>query len=404
MEKSKKITILANIVLVGFVLAVVFHYVLGFYLNKAYPFNTFLWQPAIAFSDFTQMLPLIKNLDPFKVHNYWINYFPLAFLILFPFTLIKNVTISYTIFTSIFIGFFIYFNRKYFVCEELKKIENFQNVLILTCTSYPFFSLLDRGNFDMILFVLFGFFIISFKSEKYLLSSMLLAIANAIKPFTLMFLILFLIKKKYKELVFSLIVMSLLILGSFAMLKGNIFNQISVFISNVADFNYRYVYTTENWGMGNNSSLYMCLKMLLCMNENSFHISPFLLASVYKYISAFFTVFTIFFVWKEKVFWKQITLMTLYMLLIPPVITDYKLIFLFIPIYLFVNAKKEESTKSDLLYLIFFALLLIPKHYFIVDLLDNMNKFSISAILNPIIMLLFMGKIIFEQIKKKKEI
>lgn len=404
MDKSKKVLILSSIVLVGFVLAVIFHYVLGFYLNKAYPFNTFLWQPGIAFGDFTEMLPLIKALAPFKAHNYWLNYFPLSFLILFPFTYIKHVTFSYIIFASVFIGFFVYLNKKYFNCEQLSKVENFQNILILTSLSYPFLSLIDRGNFDMVLFVLFAFFVISFKSEKYLLSSILLAIANSIKPFTLMFLILFLLKKKYKEFIVNIIITILLIIGGFMLLKGNIFDQISVFILNVADFNYRYVYSTKSWGMGNNSSLYMCLKMLFCMNNSSFHISTFLLANIYKYVSAFFTIITVFFAWKEKIFWKQITLMTLYMLLIPPVITDYKLIFLFVPIYLFVNAKKEEATRSDLIYLIFFALLLIPKHYFIVDLLDNMNKFSVSAILNPTIMLLFMGQIIFEQIKAKKEI
>lgn len=403
MDKKSKISILANIVLIGFVLAVIFHYVLGFYLNKTYPFNTFLWQPGIAFGDFTEMLPLIKDLAPFKAHNYWLNYFPLSFLILFPFTFINNVTFSYIIFASIFIGFFAYLNKKYFICEQLNKVENFQNILILSSLSYPFLSLIDRGNLDMVLFVLFAFFIISFKSEKYLLSSILLAIANSIKPFTLMFLILFLLKKKYKELIINIILTTLLIIGGFMLLKGNIFDQISVFISNVADFNYRYVYSTKSWGMGNNSSLYMCLKMLFCMNSSSFHVSTFLLTNIYKYISALFTVITIFFACKEKIFWKQITLMTLYMLLIPPVITDYKLIFLFVPIYLFVNAKKEEATKSDLIYLIFFALLLIPKHYFIVDLLDNMNKFSISAILNPIIMLLFMGQIIFEQIKSTQK-
>ena len=42
MDKERKINILCFIILTGFVLAIIIHYVAGFYLGYGYPYNTFL--------------------------------------------------------------------------------------------------------------------------------------------------------------------------------------------------------------------------------------------------------------------------------------------------------------------------------------------------------------------------
>ena len=69
MNKSSKIMTISSIILVGFLLGVIFHYILGFYLNGVYPFNTFLGSPSEAFNDFTGLLIIIKDFAPFKVTN-----------------------------------------------------------------------------------------------------------------------------------------------------------------------------------------------------------------------------------------------------------------------------------------------------------------------------------------------
>lgn len=401
MEKTNKVLLLSSIVLVGFVFAVIFYYVMGFYLLKPYPFNTFLLQPSIAFSDFADMMPLVKDFAPFNRHSYWVNYFPLAYILLFPFSFIKPLILSYLLFISGFLSSLTFMNTKYFYCKTLTKIENFQNIFILTALSYPVLSVLDRGNFDMILFIFFAAFIFLFKKEKYLLSAVVLAVMNAIKPFTLIFLVLFLFKKRFKELFFNIIITTLLVIGGFMLLHGNFFDQVSTLILNLASFQQKYIYSLTYWGMGNTSSLFSCLKILFCIFPSNPIISTALLAKIYTYLSLFATIITILFASREKVFWKQISLLTLYMLLIPQIIFDYKLIFLFIPIYLFINAK--EKSRFDLTYIILFGLLLIPKHYFIIDLLDHMNKLTLSAIINPLIMIIFIGLIIFEQIQSKEK-
>jgi len=111
-------------------------------------------------------------------------------------------------------------------------------------------------------------------------------------------------------------------------------------------------------------------------------LKPYLL---FAFIS--FGVITAWIVFKEKIFWKKVALLVLSMNLLPYVSTDYKLMHLFIPLFLFINY--QERDKWDFVYTSFFSLLLIPKNYF--------SPFSFSAVLNPIIMLFILLLIIMSK-------
>lgn len=401
MDKAGKVSVISGIILVGLVLAVIFHYVLGVYLNFPFPFNTFLFNPDIHFSDFTSMVPVAQGFAPFSKPNIWINYFPLAYILLFPFSLLKNNLLAYFIFASGFLVFLIYMNIKFFKCSSLTKLENFQNIFTLTILSYPVLYILDRGNFDMFLFVLFVGSVYFFKSKKYLLSAILLAIQNAIKPFPILFLVLFLVKKKYREFFLSLILTGLLIIGGFMVIKGGFFDNINVFIQNLSAFKLSYVYDPNNAkAMTNSSSLFMALKFLLC--KYTMVISTIQLDNLYRYLSLIITSAVLFFTWRERIFWKQITLLTLLMTVLPYVVTDYKLIFLFVPIWLFINS--EGKSKFDLGYAILFGLLMIPKQFFVllVPIGNTLSLTTFGIIINPLLMLIFMGLIIFDQLYSKR--
>lgn len=402
MDKSKKVLLLSNIIMVGFVIGVVIYYVLGQYLNLPFPFNTFLFYPSDAFNDFMAPIKAARSFAPYATPNLMINYFPLAYIIMFPFSLIKNNMASFIIFIFIFLTVFVYLNNKFVRCKELTKTENFSNIFIFSLLTYPLLYILDRGNFDMGIFFLFVGFIYAFKSQKYLLSAVLLAVQNAIKPFPILFLILFLHKKKYKEFFLSLFLIALLVFIGFFILKGPVLNQISVFLQNLYLFKVLNVTDVSlSNGMANGSSLFAALKFIFCQYNNI--ISTTLLANIYSYISFFITFVTLIFVWKETLFWKKITLLTFLMLLLPYITGDYKLIFLFVPIWLFLNT--EEKSKFDLIYTVFFGLLLIPKKMFMffahTQAISKLVTFGV--LINPIIMLIFIGLIIFEQILKRKK-
>lgn len=395
MNKSDKILTLSTIVLIGFVIAVIFHYVLGFYIGAEYPCNTFLTNPKLVFEDFILNLPKIKDFAPYARPDYWMNYFPLAYILMFPFTLIKNKILGYCIFLTIFLLFWFPINIKNFFCENLNKFENFQNIFILAIMSYPFLNAIDRGNFDMFLVLLLGAVVYLFKYKKYFSASMLLAVINAIKPFTLIFLLLFIFEKKWKEFFLSIFLTFLLIVGGFMVLKGNFFDQISIYITNLMLTQKVFVYEPTG-GMSNSSSLFMSLKFLFYSTFKIISLPAII--RICSFINLLAAIITIFFAYKENVFWKKISLLTLYMLTFPFIVFDYKLLFLFIPIWLFVNSK--EKSKFDLIYTILFGLLLIPKRFIFIGI----TKIIVfSVILNPLIMLILISLIIFEQFNLKQK-
>ncbi len=392
MEKSDKIILLSNIVLVGFFVAIIFHYFCANVLGLGDPLNTFLLYREWIFSDFVWVSDATRNLAPLSKPNIWIIYFPFAYVFLFPFTLIKNILLSYFLFVSVFISFFTYLNFKFLKCKKFNKLQNFQNIFILTFMTYPFLYLLERGNFDMYLILFMTVFVFAFIKKKYIISAVALALINAIKPFSCIFLVLFLFEKKWKELFLSLFITFLLITGSFFILKGDILSQINILKTNFDILSERFLYHPLH-GTTNSTSVFFALKLFIFSMKSS--VSTYLLVKVYGFISFVLTALTVFFTWKEKVFWKKITLLTLYTLTVPYVVFDYKIIFLFIPIWLFIN--QEEKTEFDLIYTILFGLLLIPKKFF-----WFFGFHILSVYLNPVIILSFMGLIIFEQFKLKK--
>lgn len=415
LDKSGKMLLLSNIILAGFAVAVIFHYILGFYMGQSSPSNSFLFDAHYAFCDFVDLMPFVKTFAPYQTPSVWISYFPLAYILLFPLALIKNAYAAYLIFASGFMTFLVFANIKKMYCENLTKLENFQNIFVLTFLSYPVLYALNTGNTDMFLLILFAFSIYAFKSEKYLLSAILFAVQNAIKPFPILFLALFLYKKKYKEFFLSLLLTGLLIIGGFMLLKGNILDQILILGKNLTHFRLWYIDSINNdFSNTFSSSLFTPLKLILCRFSEHPVMSCAVFGKLYSALTLTLAAITAFFAWKEKTFWKQITLLTLFMLLVPQLLFDYKLIFLFVPIWLFVNSK--SPSKFDLIYTVLFGLLFIPKNIVITNPQDALilahllpstsahwGYLSLSIFINPLIMLLFMALIISEQFSAGKE-
>lgn len=402
MNKSEKVLILSGIILVGFVLAVFFHYILGFYLGFGHFFNTFLSNPETFSSDFSGPLSHLIGKQPYAPPADWQNYFPLSFVLIYPLVFIKNNIFAYLIMLSLFLAFFTWVNIKFLSCDNISKSQNFKNIFIITLLSYPFLYLVDRGNLDMLIFVFLTSFAIFFKEEKYKLSAFFLALANAMKPFSFLFLLLFLVKKKYKEFFLSTVLTIFFIVGGFSFFKGSVISQFNVLIQSWHNMANGYIFQSNNsMGMINGSSLFMLLKLIFSQITKTPLIQPAALLKIYNVFSIFALIVTIYFVLREKSYWKQLSLLCLYMIMIPAIGYDYKLIFLFIPLWFFVNTK--EKPKYDLVYAILFALLLLPKYVVIPEFLWGLDNqgFGISLIFNPVIMILFMGLIIYEQFKQK---
>jgi hypothetical protein len=418
--KSFKINRLSLIVIGGFTIATVFHIIMSSYFKVGYPYNTFLFIPSERFGDFANSINALKDLNPYlrdlrnstSIGADICNYFPLAVVMEYPFTLIP-LRYSFMVFMSAFIIFFAFYADKHIYntgwrlitrkqpCHFIGQTESvstrYLHTIILTFFAYPFLFALDRANFEVFLFFFLALFIIFFKQEKFLVSSLLLAIPIGMKLFPAVFLVLFANKKGFKYILSTVFFVLIFNMFSLLLFPGAMLANLKgmMFMQNI----YMKMYVIGNDGLAYGHSLFGVMKTIMYTLGYS-HDAMFAGKTILNaYLMVAFLVFTllaayIFFI--ETTLWKKIVLLVFSMNLFPYVSADYKLMYLFIPLFQFIQ--DEEVGRYDSAYLVLFGLLLIPKQYYFFH--DNI---SISIILTPLLMIMMSIVIIREGLMQKKQ-
>jgi len=407
MERTRKIQIISTIVIIGFVLAVFYHYFMGAYLGHDYPYSTFLFDPSDKFADFLKPLNCGKTLSPYSRRgvettcmSISVVYYPFGELFFYPFSLIHGK--SLWIFLGIFLIGWSNFVFKNF--SQNNKLANLRDIFILSLTSYPFLFTMDRANLEgyVFLFVVgFCYFYNNNNKWKALLGSICLSLAIAIKPFPSLFLLLLVIEKKWKNIFFIIISSVIINIASVLCFKDDFWVILSATKNNQNEVITRGVIQNLNWDHGH--SIIGMLKSLLYIvmsfgnlgdQEIVENWSP-LLFNIGTILSVIIFLVTAWYIlFKERQFWKIIALITFLMLLLPPLSNDYRLLYIFLPIAFFVNDNRE--TKNDLIYTILFGLLLIPKSYILAP-----DMPGVGVIIEPMLMIIFGFLIIQESFKRK---
>jgi len=400
MNRSEKIYLLSGIIFIGFVMAVFYHYVRGVYFGLPYPYNTFLFTPLDKFNDFFNMYNITKNLNPY-FEEYFIksNYFPFANVVFFLFTLLPN-RYSFALFTSIFVLIFILIN--YVNIKTENRIKTLFSVFIFSFLTFPFLFLIDRGNIEGFLFILLYFFLY-LKDRKPVVSSILLAFAIALKVYPAVFLVLLLSEKKFKEIIISVSGVLVTTFVSLLFHKGGFMENIQ-FIKSGFGINDSIYFANGNNYLLSGVSLFSPLKMALYyLGVTVFPIIKTFdgLLPMYSFgVLLLFGLLVIYVLFIEKQVWKKTAVLVFVMLLFPHVSFDYKLINIFLPLLLYINSGQRSG--RDLFYVPAFALLLIPKAYYIfTSFISNSgtHDINIGVILNPLIMLSMLLLIIADGLK-----
>lgn len=387
LSKEEKIYHLTIIVLVFFFTSVFYHYFMSMYLTEPYPYNTFLFLPSDRFSDFGRLVELSKDLNPFFSTNP-IGQFPLVGIFGYLFSLI-GMTNSFFIFLFLLIISLV-FSCKYFLSTNNRPLTNL-GIMVLTFLTYPFLFTVDRGNFEGLVFIFLSLFVFFFTRKRYTTSGIFLAFAIALKVFPAVLLLLFIPEKKYKACLISILTTIIISLISLAFFYGGFWNNL-LFTISVPQLSALYgpkdFYSSNNF-LYRSVSLLTLLKLVfiktgIIYQHNMANFIPIYTKSVIVLFipMAFYVVFI------EEVLWKKVAILIISMVTFPQLSTDYRLIHLFFPLFLFVNS--EEHSKLDWLYLILFALLLVPKNfYYIPDIISDggVNDISISVPLNILIMI-----------------
>ncbi|MEQ8222369.1 MAG: glycosyltransferase 87 family protein [Candidatus Eremiobacterota bacterium] len=542
MKKKDKINYITLIIIPGFIFSAIYIYITGVYRDMPYPFNTFLFRPDDRFMDFFSMVSATEHYSPYIEGKGC--YFPFCYVIIYLFTFLSK-NISFIFFLIIFTISFFYLSVKYLHVNDMA--ETLKNSAIFIFLTYPFLISIDRGNFEVFVFIFLSFFMFFYIRRKYFISILFLSFATSMKVFPGVFFILLLSDKRYKELLYSLILISLLTIVPLLTFKGGFSNNLHAMVQNQKSYNGKYTMSSEGLYFGHsfagmikiilatgekvtitddtlerlknkewyeitadtianlknkisddkietikamrlqhfserkskliallkdmkfseekikeivnhaimlrhpvfssrdelndiftvlkfseediniiaehskttmapekldiikslkNKPVHSCGQLAEMMKEAGFRkkeieISTNLLASCNNKIKIPVTLITL---WSIIIFifitcyvifietdtWKKAALLICSMNLLPPVSGDYKLIHMFIPIFLFINSDKKDS--CDFIYIVLFSFLLIPKSFYHFNFIPGANPYecNIGTVINPVVMILIM--------------
>ena len=388
MDKESKISLFRIYILVGFLIAIIYHYYMSTRYGFVFPYNTFLFYPDDQFMDFVNVYKIKGSV-----------YFPFANLLIYLFTLIKSLSISLNLYlfsTTISIFFIVF---KFLKSDSFK--NSFFNTLIFTFFTFPFLFLIDRANFESFVSIFLFIFIYFFMQKKYTLSTIPLAFAVSMKLFPILFLLLFIKNKLWKQIfyvflsIFSITVLSIFILGLN-------FNSYLLLLSESSKF-YTENYVIRDGGLDYGHSIFGLIKgFFLFLKLRVFVpqlLTPYLILVVIVVIYFSYIV-----VYKINSLWKNSAIIVILFCLLPYVSADYKLIHLLIPILLYINDSSglNESKQGikiftykldfDYLYILLFSILLIPKNYRFLGLYDGVLIDPIAMVFLLFILLLSIKK------------
>lgn len=278
------------------------------------------------------------------------------------------------------------------------KIEKYIFTFVMLFSA-PFLFQFERAN---IIFValLFLMFFVFYKDSKNPfireLSLIFLAISAGIKLYPAVFGLMLLKEKRFNEF-FRLVAYCLILFIVPFFFVGGI-NQLPVFLHNI-------LYTSDyatNWGLGFSVNIQNIVRIISAFFGN-FSEGPIFLGKIMSIILLAIGLLTAF-ISRSK--WKTVCTLTLLMILVPIISFEYVLIFMVIPLILFLDEKRKKEKISDYIYLACFLLILIPLPLGNVDFINAGlgNPFlplTFGVLLQNIALTIMMSTLIIEGIRRK---
>ena len=330
------------------------------------------------FADFYNILRYIADRNPYfnEINGFQEkNYFPIAYLILYPFSSFRNYSsmslyevqtdaisnLSLVIFISFeILLFFIYLNKM----NKEDKYSNF--IIILMFFSSIIFNCIERANLAFLTSSFVVIFLIYYKSDNKIerfIGLIALGLASALKIYPVLLGFLLLQERRYKDiLIGSLITLSLIFLPFLFFENG--FNNIPQLIGNLKLWKISYN-VTSGGRFGLSHLFYNFTRNSSDIFVNTINLITYLLILI-SIVYSFFI----------EEYWKKILLLTLITIQFP--LTGYYCGGNIFPaIILFLS--KEDYRKADITYLILFSLYLMPLQ------IPSVSNFVIGSVVSVIL-------------------
>jgi hypothetical protein len=399
LTRESRIALVGTVVIAGVAAAIAYHYYLGVCHGRPYPANTYLFRPHAQFRDFLDVYGLTAT--PEKFHgrlDLWC-YFPFGHLLPDALIWLEPNAALLAYLTLLWVGIF-------WICRSETRAagrwQTLRNALILACLPYPVQFVLDRANLEGVVFLLLSLFVGLVCRGRYGWSTLPLAMALAIKPFPAVFLVLLIVRRRFKEAVMACAAASGLTAVAAGILAWQTGYRIS-YLAPAADF-YSEFMVVRGRGIPFGHSLWGLVWTSVHWYTADFfpgaNPEDILTAARQPY---FLTVIGLFggicwYLVYERTFWKQVALLTFSMNLFPFISADYKLLHTLIPLFCFINARERE--RLDWGYAVLFGLLLIPKNYLTLDL-PRLFDANLGVLVNPLLMVVFVIAIIGSGLRQR---
>jgi hypothetical protein len=400
MDKRMKVSALSFIIVVGFTAAAGYHYYRGMYLGRPYPENTFLFLPSVHFSDFYDVVRDGHTLDPYL--EYSSAQYPFLALLGYLFSLIPRY--HYAVFAATVCGV-LFFGAVHLWVDNWHMSAT--HVFVIALLSYPFLIAVDRGNFELLVFILLLAFLFFFTRKRYWASALCLSLAISMKLYPAILLVLFVPERKYREMAATIASAAAVTLASLACFNGGIGPNLTFLLrgANLGSNPLFAQFTSLSSPMVQRGvSLLTFIKIVSIetgvfqgLDDGRFLSWYFVSAGLVGVLVVLYVVFV------EKEAWKRTALLVFAMLLLPHISADYKLLHLYLALYLFVNCRTHS--KSDAMFLLMFGLLLIPKDYgylsHVISDAAGVNDISLAVPANIIVIVLMSLMIVSAGLAKR---
>jgi len=353
------------------------------FLHLGFPFNTPLDNSAWSFSDLTDFYSTVRNLsaggEVLKsiAHGDIFNYFPSAlyvfafFIDLFPTPVAALVSFEVA---GALIALLVLLRAalkgsavspRWVVCT----------LFVTALCSYPFMFLIDRGNLEGVVWFFTFIGLAFFVGKRYMTSALFFAAAICVKPFPALFILLFLRRRRYREIAAAAVAVVAANLTALTVLGPTIAVAYRDVQWGFREYIDQIVTSYQNRGLGFDHSFFSCVKDVIRLSLG--WPRPETLHNVLK--TAYLIWFPLsllillacgIYFWRKPVI-NQLFAIVLAILLIPPVSYDYVLIHIYLPWGVFmiflirdVSRGRVDFSLSDCLWvLIPCAVLMTPQTY-----------------------------------------
>lgn len=383
-SKEEKTVLLVFTVVVGFSIATAYHYVMGHYLHKAWPANTFLYLPEVRFLDFDLVVRQSAALDPFGEDIGGLAGTPFGQFIGYLFSVIRPASLRLPIFFASFFFLFIPMVKHYlYGLKSRLALHQLLPLFTLVFLTYPVLFALDRANFDLLVLPLLFLFTFAYTRQHYKTSTVFLALAIAVKPYTAVFLMVYVFDRRYRHSLLAILAALLLSAVSLSVFKDGLFVESQKYFQALSRFASDPSFGSQ---VAYTSDLFSSLTVLTKSVGNALGKDIYLpdhsnIRLAYAALAALAAIHLVVQLWQHpKPLWKTISVLTILILLLPFNTHDYRLIYLFVPMLMYVATSRDE--RHSLIIMILWGLLLVPKNYYRLGPEQN-----VGMVINPLLLM-----------------